>query len=54
MEGSFEEGLPLIPDTVLEGLRKHYKDRIDEHHVMVFYYKFASLYFGHRRLSEVY
>jgi tetratricopeptide (TPR) repeat protein len=44
MEGTFKQGLPLIPDT-LEGLRKH-KSRIDEHHVMVFYYKFASLYFG--------
>ena len=44
MEGTFKEGLPLIPET-LEGLRKH-KSRIDEHHVMVFYYKIASLYFG--------
>ena len=25
---------------------KKYQDRIDEHHVMVFYYKIASLYFG--------
>jgi len=25
---------------------KKYKDRIDEHHIMVFYYKIASLYFG--------
>ena len=44
MEGTFKEGLPLIPET-LEGIRKH-KSRIDEHHVMVFYYKIASLYFG--------
>ena len=44
MEGTFKEGLPLIPET-LEGIRKH-KTRIDEHHVMVFYYKIASLYFG--------
>ena len=44
MEGTFKEGLPLIPET-LEGLHKH-KTRIDEHHVMVFYYKIASLYFG--------
>ena len=44
MEGTFKEGLPLIPET-LEGLRKH-KSRIDEHHVMVFYYKIASSYFG--------
>ncbi|MFI1745152.1 hypothetical protein [Thalassobellus sediminis] len=44
IEGSFEEGLPLI-DEVLERL-KSYKNRIDEHHVMVFYYKMASMYFG--------
>ena len=44
MEGSFKEGLPLI-DAVLERL-KSYKDRIDEHHIMVFYYKIASMYFG--------
>ena len=44
MEGTFKEGLPLIPE-ILEGIRKH-KTRIDEHHVMVFYYKIASLYFG--------
>ena len=43
-EGRFQEGLPMI-DEVLEKLKK-YKDRIDEHHVMVFYYKIASMYFG--------
>ncbi|MFD2725259.1 hypothetical protein [Hyunsoonleella rubra] len=43
-EGSFQEGLPLI-DEVLEKL-KNYKNRIDEHHIMVFYYKIASMYFG--------
>ncbi|TYA69892.1 hypothetical protein [Seonamhaeicola marinus] len=44
IEGSFNEGLPLI-DEVLEQL-KNYDNRIDEHHVMVFYYKIASMYFG--------
>lgn len=44
MEGTFHEGLPLI-DEVLEGIKIH-RSRIDEHHVMVFYYKIASLYFG--------
>ncbi|MBE9488814.1 MAG: hypothetical protein IMY67_00850 [Bacteroidetes bacterium] len=44
MEGSFMEGLPLV-NEVLEGLKK-YKNKIDEHHIMVFYYKIASLYFG--------
>ncbi|WP_338356423.1 hypothetical protein [Yeosuana marina] len=44
IEGSFQEGLPIV-EEVLERLKK-YQDRIDEHHVMVFYYKIASLYFG--------
>ncbi|WP_027137677.1 hypothetical protein [Gaetbulibacter saemankumensis] len=44
IEGSFKEGVPLI-DEVLERL-KNYSDRIDEHHIMVFYYKIASMYFG--------
>ncbi|QCX37579.1 hypothetical protein FF125_03690 [Aureibaculum algae] len=44
LEGTFKEGLPLV-DEILKGI-KLYKDRIDSHHVMVFYYKIASLYFG--------
>lgn len=44
IEGNFKQGLPLI-DNVLKQLEK-YKNRIDEHHVMVFYYKIASMYFG--------
>jgi len=44
MEGTFQEGLPLV-DEVLNNL-KTYRNKIDEHHVMVFYYKIASLYFG--------
>ncbi|MCB4806681.1 hypothetical protein LG651_00345 [Tamlana sp. 62-3] len=44
IEGSFKEGLPLI-EEVLSQLES-YKNRIDEHHIMVFYYKIASMYFG--------
>jgi hypothetical protein len=44
LEGNFNKGLKLIPE-VLEEIESH-KLNIDEHHVMVFYYKFASLYFG--------
>jgi len=44
LEGSFEEGL-YLESTVLKGLKEH-KDKIDEHHVMVFYYKIACIYFG--------
>lgn len=44
LEGDFEGGLYLV-DEVLKNLKKN-EDRIDEHHIMVFYYKIASLYFG--------
>ncbi len=44
MDGTFHDGLPLV-DQALQGILKH-KSRIDEHHIMVFYYKIASLYFG--------
>ena len=50
MEGRFQAGLPLI-DEVLDRL-KIYKDRIDEHHIMVFYYKMASMYFGAGELKK--
>ena len=44
MEGTFENGLYLV--KIIEyGISKH-KDRIDEHHIMVLYYKIACLYFG--------
>ncbi|MCG2459544.1 hypothetical protein K8352_02145 [Flavobacteriaceae bacterium F89] len=44
MEGTFDKGLYLV--KIIEyGIGKH-KDRIDEHHIMIFYYKIACLYFG--------
>ena len=44
MEGTFEKGLYLV--KIIEyGINKH-RDRIDQHHVMVLYYKIACLYFG--------
>ncbi|MEZ2414089.1 hypothetical protein ACA086_03940 [Muriicola sp. E247] len=44
LKGTFEKGLYLV--RIIEyGINKH-KDRIDEHHIMVFYYKIACLYFG--------
>ncbi len=44
MEGTFDKGLYLV--KIIEyGISKH-RDRIDEHHIMVFYYKIACLYFG--------
>ena len=44
LEGNFEKGLYLVK-IVEYGINKH-KDRIDQHHVMVLYYKIACLYFG--------
>lgn len=44
IDGSFEQGLTIIP-SIEEGL-KEFRNRIDEHHTMTFYYKFASMHFG--------
>ena len=44
IDGSFEYGLELIPE--IENELMLYSSRIDPHHKMVFYYKFASLHFG--------
>lgn len=44
IDGSFEEGLSLIPK--IEKALIPFSNRIDPHHKMVFYYKFASLQFG--------
>ncbi len=44
IEGTFKDGLPLVSE-ILTGLET-YQNYIDEHHVMVFYYKIACLYFG--------
>ena len=44
LNGTFNEGLYLV-DEVNERIDA-FEDRIDQHHVMIFYYKIASLYFG--------
>ena len=44
LEGNFNLGLGLVPE-VLDEIETH-RSKIDDHHLMVFYYKFASLYFG--------
>ena len=43
IKGLFEEGLSLVTN-ILKGI-KYFQNRIDEHHIMVFYYKIASLHF---------
>jgi len=50
LEGRFNKGIDLIPEVLDE--IESYNLKIDEHHVMVFYYKFASLYFGASRYEE--
>ncbi len=44
LEGSFEEGSVIIPE-VIKGI-KEFSHQIDPHHIMMFYYKIACLYFG--------
>lgn len=43
-EGTFSEGTKLVPQ--IEEKLKEYELYLDRHRVLVFYYKFASLYFG--------
>lgn len=50
IEGSFEEGLPFV--GVILAKIKAFKNRIDEHHIMIFYYKIACLYFGAREYRK--
>ena len=50
LEGSFDEAIPLIPD-VLNGLVQH-ADQLDQHHIMVLYYKIACIYFGAGNLHK--
>ncbi|MGL5112713.1 MAG: hypothetical protein ACRC6O_08755 [Flavobacterium sp.] len=50
LEGSFVESEYLIPE-VLNKLEIH-NDHLDEHHEMLFYYKFASVYFGNGKYEK--
>ena len=43
-KGEFTKGLEILPE--LTAKLEENKGVIDEHHVMVFYYRIASLYFG--------
>ena len=44
MKGEFAHGDALV-EKIQKKIKK-YQSRIDEHHIMVFYYKIACLYFG--------
>ena len=44
LEGTFKQGLYLVK-AINYGIEKH-QDRLDQHHIMLLYYKIACLYFG--------
>ncbi|MBX3239689.1 MAG: hypothetical protein KIT80_20565 [Chitinophagaceae bacterium] len=44
MTGAFQEGLKLVPE--IEEKLKEYELFVDKHRILVFNYKFATLYFG--------
>src|SRR6185437_6104286 len=44
MQGDFREGLAIVPEV--ENKLKEYALFVDSHRIVVFNYKFASLYFG--------
>ena len=50
MVGDFEAASKMVPE-VLEGIEK-FKNRIDPHHIMVFYYKIACVYFGKGQFED--
>ncbi|MNK48310.1 hypothetical protein D3C87_671380 [compost metagenome] len=50
LEGTFAESEYLIPE-ILEKLKIH-SEHLDEHHEMLFFYKFASIYFGNEKYNE--
>lgn len=50
LEGQFQDGLRLIPEV--EAGIKEFDQQLDEHHVMVFNYKIACMYFGAWELKK--
>ncbi len=53
LEGTFDEGEHLV-NEIHKGIAE-YKNRLDDHHIMVLYYKIACLYFGmadHKKCIE--
>ncbi len=53
LEGTFEEGKYLV-EEILNGISE-FNNRLDDHHIMVLYYKIGCLYFGmanHKKCIE--
>lgn len=44
LQGTFTEGVKIVPE--IEEQLKEYELRLDQHRILIFYYKIASLYFG--------
>ncbi len=44
LEGTFKEGIEMVPE--IDKQLKEFTNYLDNHRVLVFYYKIASLYFG--------
>ncbi len=51
MLGEFSEGSEIIPD-IAESLEK-YEHLLDTHYIIIFYYKFACMYFGNSNYQQV-
>jgi len=48
--GQFSEGVEII-DEIAEGLER-FADRLDSQYIMIFYYKFACMYFGNNQYRD--
>ena len=49
LNGEFNKGIDFIPEVLHQ--IKEYRNRLDAHHIMVFYYKIACIYFGSAEYS---
>jgi tetratricopeptide (TPR) repeat protein len=50
LEGSFEEGLAMVPE--IEESIQRYENYLDRHRILIFYYKIACLYFGNGNFEK--
>ncbi|MCG8323099.1 MAG: hypothetical protein MI921_26605 [Cytophagales bacterium] len=48
--GAFDEGVKIVPE-IASGLNK-FMDKLDMHHILIFYYKFACMYFGNNQWQD--
>ncbi len=48
--GDFKDGVNIVPE-IADGLNK-FIDQLDPHHIVIFYYKFACMYFGNNQYQD--